>query len=303
MSWKSAPRLFVTSVFILLTVFQNIQALSFAVTLLHRKATANIVSRIMTSSSADDATNNISRMSPSQAAVEYARIIGRLKTTPRTGWVRRGVPRYESVADHSWRVAALSLLMAGRSDIDLSKLTTMALIHDIGESIVGDIPPEDNVSKDDKNRMEEEAVQTIANILRCATTTNDNPAHGADTLVSLFQEHERRETKVAESVKDLDLLDMIIQADEYERKFSVDLSEFFESTPVDSFRDPMLRKVADEIHTQRHNRRQMTQLTPPGGFLSGSDQSFIEEYGKATNIKHEDIENIVMALRKWESKI
>lgn len=179
----------------------------------------------------------------------------------------------------------------------------MALIHDIGESIVGDIPPEDNVSKDDKNRMEEEAVQTIANILRCATTTNDNPAHGADTLVSLFQEHERRETKVAESVKDLDLLDMIIQADEYERKFSVDLSEFFESTPVDSFRDPMLRKVADEIHTQRHNRRQMTQLTPPGGFLSGSDQSFIEEYGKATNIKHEDIENIVMALRKWESKI
>jgi hypothetical protein len=36
------------------------------------------------------------------AALEFCRLIGRLKITPRTGWVRREVPGYESVADHRY---------------------------------------------------------------------------------------------------------------------------------------------------------------------------------------------------------
>jgi hypothetical protein len=36
------------------------------------------------------------------AALEFCRLIGRLKITPRTGWVRRQVPGYESVADHRY---------------------------------------------------------------------------------------------------------------------------------------------------------------------------------------------------------
>ena len=85
-----------------------------------------------------------------KAAVAFARLIGKLKTTPRTGWVRRGVPRYESVADHSWRVAALGLLLMHRDDLQITqKLLPMALLHDIGEAVVGDIPPEDNVSKEE----------------------------------------------------------------------------------------------------------------------------------------------------------
>lgn len=31
----------------------------------------------------------------------------------------------------------------------------MGLIHDLGESIIGDITPSDNVSKEDKHAMEE----------------------------------------------------------------------------------------------------------------------------------------------------
>ena len=36
----------------------------------------------------------------------------RLKRTPRTGWVMRGVPDAESVADHSYGVAFIALLLA-----------------------------------------------------------------------------------------------------------------------------------------------------------------------------------------------
>ena len=38
------------------------------------------------------------------AAVELFTLVGQMKTTPRTGWVERGVPRPESVADHSYRM-------------------------------------------------------------------------------------------------------------------------------------------------------------------------------------------------------
>ena len=42
---------------------------------------------------------------------------GQLKSVKRTGWVYRGVEdagtRVESVADHSWRMAAASFLLTG----------------------------------------------------------------------------------------------------------------------------------------------------------------------------------------------
>ncbi len=41
----------------------------------------------------------------------------------------------------------------------------MALVHDLAESIVGDITPYDNVSVSDKRRLEEEAFKKIVNLL------------------------------------------------------------------------------------------------------------------------------------------
>jgi putative hydrolase of HD superfamily len=244
------------------------------------------------------------KTSASAASLEFARLIGKLKTTPRTGWVRRGVPRYESVADHSWRVAALSLLLAGRKDVDLNKCLPMALIHDIAESIVGDIPPEDNVSKEDKQRMEKEAVAKIAGILREATTGSDDPALAEKILLDLFHEYEDRVSKEAIVVKDLDLLDMIIQADEYERSFDVDLSEFFESTPVSGFRDPSLAKVAEEIHHQRQQRIEASEKDQKKqeSTLSKNDEAFIAEHSKASSMSADSIEKVVEALRQWESR-
>ena len=51
------------------------------------------------------------------AALGFLRMAGQLKTVKRTGWVYRGVEgagtRVESVADHSWRMAAASFLLTG----------------------------------------------------------------------------------------------------------------------------------------------------------------------------------------------
>jgi uncharacterized membrane protein (UPF0127 family) len=66
----------------------------------------------------------------------------RLKRTPRTGWALRGVADVESVADHSFGVAFTSLILAELVDqpLNKAKLLTIALLHDLPESVIGDLP-------------------------------------------------------------------------------------------------------------------------------------------------------------------
>ena len=68
-------------------------------------------------------------------------VAGRLKTTTRHCWTQ--AERKESVADHSWRIALMAMLLSGEEafrDIDMAKVIRMCLIHDLGEAFTGDIP-------------------------------------------------------------------------------------------------------------------------------------------------------------------
>jgi len=64
----------------------------------------------------------------------------RLKSIPRTGWVESGIANPESVSEHSYEVAALASIIADNLSLDHSKLVRAALVHDLGESVTGDIP-------------------------------------------------------------------------------------------------------------------------------------------------------------------
>ncbi len=62
-----------------------------------------------------------------------------LKRLPRTGWVNKNVENPESVAEHTWRVACISMFLAPKFKVDQLKLIKMALIHDLGEAAIGDL--------------------------------------------------------------------------------------------------------------------------------------------------------------------
>ena len=100
------------------------------------------------------------------------------------------MPRYESVADHSWRVAVLSLLLLNNDDdttdttIDIGKCMQLAVVHDLAECLVGDIAPGDNISKQDKQRMETEAMEKIASKLRQATNIGDEQVSSESSSAS-----------------------------------------------------------------------------------------------------------------------
>ena len=246
----------------------------------------------------NDEAPNHENASVAADAVEFATTIGRLKTTPRTGWVRQGVPRPESVADHSWRVAALALLLVGRTDVDVGTCMQMAVVHDLAECLVGDIAPDDNVPKDEKQRLEHAAIERLATELSKA-----NGLRGMKSqkhLMDLFQAYEARESKESQLVKDLDLLDMIVQAGEYEDAYGIDLSDFFTSTPPSRFQDEWVRAVAQQVHTERNVQKQGPTSLP--NTLSPSDSAFVDAYSTASREDHEVVAKVVRALRGWESR-
>lgn len=245
------------------------------------------------------------------AAIEFTKLIGRLKTTPRTGWVRRGVPMVESVADHSWRVAALSVLLQTQDEDhetnpqpwNVSKLISMGVLHDIAECLIGDICPEDNVSKADKQQLEQKALDQLVSLLEKS---------GADSqyMVDCLHEYEKRQSREAKAVKDLDLLDMIVQADEYETRYgtTMDLSDFFQSTPPSKFQTPRLRSIATAVHNQRQERLQLSAANDASSLSdvdarptkNNDDESFARAFSQESSMDVEDVRRVVKALRQFD---
>lgn len=63
----------------------------------------------------------------------------RLKCATRHCYTSTG--RQESVAEHSWRIALMGMLLKPEfPELDMDRVVRMCLIHDLGEAFTGDIP-------------------------------------------------------------------------------------------------------------------------------------------------------------------
>ena len=82
----------------------------------------------------------------------------------------------------------------------------ISLVHDMAEALIGDITPQCGVSKQEKHLKELDAMEKIAAMLPISTN-----------VLELWREYEYQSSKEARLVKELDKLEMIIQASEYEK--------------------------------------------------------------------------------------
>jgi putative hydrolases of HD superfamily len=140
-----------------------------------------------------------------------------LKEEPRTGWLLRGVREPESVADHSWGTALLCLAYAREAGVDTSRAALMAVIHDIAEAITGDhatrVARMDDPEVSARKRMREQAaMEQLRDLISPAATVT------AGQIRELWDEYEARSTPVARFVRDMNLIDMCLQAYRYERE-------------------------------------------------------------------------------------
>ena len=140
-------------------------------------------------------------MEPKQL-LEILQIAARLKTTPRHCETAPG--RAESVADHSWRIALMAMLLTPQfPEADMNKVIRMCLIHDLGEAFTGDIPTFDKTEAD---------VQKEDNLY--AAWVDTLPPETKAEFSSLLAEMNALQTTEAKIYKALDKLEAVISHNE-----------------------------------------------------------------------------------------
>ena len=117
----------------------------------------------------------------------------------------------------------------------------VALVHDLAESLVGDITPHDGVSADEKRRREEEAMRALAEL------------SGDGEILDLWREYDAAESPEARFVKELDKLETAMQAAEYERRDGVALDEF-RATADARLSTPLLRDLLAALAREPSDR-------------------------------------------------
>ncbi|KAG8196997.1 hypothetical protein JTE90_013141 [Oedothorax gibbosus] len=156
--------------------------------------------------------------------LDFLMLVGRLKHLRRTGWVLRKVKNCESIAGHMYRMSIMAFLLEdGACGLIRDRCIKMALIHDISECIVGDLTPFCGVSKEEKHKREMEAMNKLCSLI---------PKNISEEIFNLYKEYTEQVTVDAKAVKDLDKLDMLMQAYEYELEAEspLFLQDFFDNT-------------------------------------------------------------------------
>lgn len=125
-----------------------------------------------------------------------------------------------------YRMSVLTLMAPSSisSKLDILKCCRMALIHDMAESLVGDITPVDGVSKEEKSRRESETMDYICTNL----LGKFNGGLNGKEVREIWQEYEDSVTPESVFVHDIDKMELLLQMVEYERnsKCEIDLGEF-----------------------------------------------------------------------------
>ncbi|XP_069570491.1 5'-deoxynucleotidase HDDC2 [Brachyistius frenatus] len=188
--------------------------------------------------------------------LQFMKLIGQLKRVPRTGWVYRNVKRPESVSDHMYRMAMMSLTITDPT-VDKDRCVKLSLVHDMAECIVGDIAPSDNVTKAEKHRREEATMSHLTSLL---------PEGLKQEIYTLWEEYETQSSPEARLVKQFDLLEMILQAHEYEELEGAPgrLQEFFDST-AGRFQHPDVLQLLGSLNEERGRRMTNTDGTKEPG--------------------------------------
>src|SRR5579883_2780808 len=130
--------------------------------------------------------------------LDVLHIAEKLKQVMRHSWLSDG--RQESVAEHTWRVALMVIMMAPYLEqaVDIEKCLKLALLHDLAEAETGDIPVFENQQQDRKQAKydnEQRAMLHIKSIL-------DDEV--GQCIYELWEEYERQECYEAKFVRALD---------------------------------------------------------------------------------------------------
>jgi len=139
--------------------------------------------------------------------VSFFRTVCNLKKIKRVGWIHKlDIDLPESVADHSYSMCTISMVLADMLNLHTEHIMKMANLHDLAESLVGDLIS-DSTSPEKKKLIEGRAMKKILSKL---------PGHLRAKYLDIWNEYVDNSTDSAKFVHNMDKLEMAIQAKEYE---------------------------------------------------------------------------------------
>jgi putative hydrolase of HD superfamily len=166
-----------------------------------------------------------------------------LDRVPRSGFLLRGVAEPESVTEHCWHVLFLVWTLGARIEgIDLFRAVEIALVHDLAELRIGDLPRTSSHYFPEGAKKAAEAA-AMADVL----------APLPERAFQLYEEYQQGKTPEALLVKACDKLQLMIKVAVYERWGTGALAEFWDNP--DNFPDggfPVVRDLFEELRARRN---------------------------------------------------
>ena len=162
-----------------------------------------------------------------------------LKNVPREGWKEKlEIHNPESVADHSYSTTVISMILSDMKGLDSEKIIKMALLHDLAESVIGDITPY-HITKKKKIIKENHAIKQILKNLPNSIT---------ESYFEIWDDYQKKSSKEAILLHEIDKLEMAFQAKFYQKKGipKEKLKIFFETAKIE-IKDENLRGILSNI--------------------------------------------------------
>ena len=163
---------------------------------------------------------------------------GMLRHTPRSGYAFLGTGS-ESVAEHSYRMSVIGLVLARLAGADAGRVLELCLFHDLHEARTGDFNYVNH--RYDTRRAREALADAVE-----GTGLEDE-------LLSVHDEFEARETLEARLARDADQLDLICNLKAELDRGNAFAAQWLESA-VQRLRTPWAKELAEEALAADHNR-------------------------------------------------
>lgn len=160
--------------------------------------------------------------------------LDRLAELPRTGWLVAGVDDPESIADHVWEVAVVAMWLADRveTDVDTERVLRIALLHDVGEALLTDLPRpvKELVGREAVDEAESEACRRVL-----------SETDGWEEWTDAYR---RQASDEARLVKAADRIQMVAKALVYRSQGRGDVERFGdELESIDDYGFPLVGRI------------------------------------------------------------
>jgi len=175
--------------------------------------------------------------------LDFLKTAANLKKISRQGWVDKlSLDNPESVADHSYSMAVMSMVISDLENYNSEKILKMVLLHDLAESKIGDYTPE-QLSNEKKNKLENSAFEKIIKNL---------PDLIKSQYLQIWQEYQENTSPESKIVHQIDRLEMALQAKIYQKDghSQEKLESFFKSAKThitDSKLKELFTKIIKDI--------------------------------------------------------